>query len=141
MALLLEGRFGNRMRLCTTLAPHKGQRVKASDLDDVVGGVFVIRGHVQANQDALTVEVPNVRQRLHKAPLPRRPLVVPPEPVSHDGPAELGLFQRLQHRLGVQLLQQSWNRGGGELRYTCGTFQPQLDEASREQGANVQNHL
>lgn len=84
----------------------------ASDLDDVVGGVFVIGGHVQPNQDALAVLVPHVRQRLQEAPLPRRPRVLPPEPVSHHRPAELGLLQRFQHGLRVQPLQHSWNRTG-----------------------------
>lgn len=91
-------------------APRIGHWVRMPDLDDVVGGVFVVRGHVQANQDALTVEVPHVCQRLYKAPLPRRPLILPPEPIPHDRPAELGLLQSFQDRLGVQLLQNSCKR-------------------------------
>lgn len=79
-----------------------------SDLDDVVGGVFVIGGDVQANQGALTVQVPHLCQRLQEAPLLRRPLKLPAEPIPHNRPPKLGLFQRLQHRFGVQLLQYSY---------------------------------
>ena len=46
------------------------RQVKTSDLDDVVGGVFVVRGDVEADQDALTVQVSHIRQRPQEAPLP-----------------------------------------------------------------------
>lgn len=46
-----------------------GYEGKMSDLDNVVRGVFVIRGDVQANQDALTVLIPHRCQRLQEAPL------------------------------------------------------------------------
>lgn len=127
----MEGRFGNPA-LPRKREAHKRQRAETSDLDDVVGGVFVIRGHVQANQDALTVDVPHVRQRLQKAPLPRRPPVLPPEPVSHHGPPELGLFQRLQHRLGVQPLQYTWKGGGKRGGFTVHAITEQMGQMISE---------
>lgn len=80
-----------------------------SDLDDVMRGVFVIRGDVEADQDALTVQVPHLRQRPQEAPVLRRPLILGAEPVPNDGPPKLGLFERFQNGFGVQLLQYSCN--------------------------------
>lgn len=80
-----------------------------SDLDDVMRGVFVIGGDVEANQDALTVQVPHLRQRPQEAPVLRRPLILSAEPIPNNGPAKLGLFERSQHGFGVQLLQYSYN--------------------------------
>lgn len=86
-----------------------------SHLDDVVRGVFVIWGHIQADQDALTVQVPYTRQCLHEAPLTRRPLILPTKPVPHDWPPKLWLFQGFQHWLGIQLLQYSYGSTHGEI--------------------------
>lgn len=79
-----------------------------SDLDHVVGGVFVIGGDVQANQHTPAVQVPHRRQRLQEAPLLRRPLIVPAEAIPHNRPPKLGLFQRFQDWFGVEDLQYSY---------------------------------
>lgn len=79
-----------------------------SDLDDVVGGVFVIWGDVQANQDALTVLVPHLCQCLQEVPLTCRPLILPSKPIPHNRPPKLQLFKCFQHRFGVHLLQCSY---------------------------------
>lgn len=48
---------------------HASSELWMSDLDDVVQGVFVIGGDVQANQDTLTVLVPHFCQGLQEVPL------------------------------------------------------------------------
>lgn len=87
-----------------------------SDLDDVMRGVFVIRGDVEANQDALTVQVPHLRQRPQEAPVLRRPLILSAEPVPNSGPPKLGLFECSQHGFGVQPLQCSYNTHSKKMR-------------------------
>ena len=78
---------------------------RISDLDDVVWGVLVVGGDVQADQDALAVLVPHLHQGLQEAPVSRRPLMLAAELVPHDGPPELWLPERSQHGFGVHLLQ------------------------------------
>lgn len=90
-----------------------------SHLDDVVGGVFVVGRDVQADQDTLAVLVPHLRQRPEEAPLLRRPLVLPARHVAQNWPSKLGLSQRLQHRLGVHLLQDGCQSSGVFL---CAVF-------------------